>query len=136
MNELSFRAEWLETYDTMCKVQQHLTAPTRRFASLTETGKRGYPDPLDESLLHELRCIALRANLWADQRVYKGLTDTIMWNEQLELNFDEYSAQDGEMSQERLEQSNRNARNYSEEARKSIGIAIDVVRERLRASAP
>lgn len=135
-NELTFRSEWLAAYDAMRQAQFSLCLPTGPFAKLTESVKRGFPRPLESALVCQLRAISGRAELWADERVHIHLKDALMWNEQLDCLLEYQNSDEKPKSSERRTEFTREAANYAEDSRKSFGLALDIVRARLRDSAP
>lgn len=135
-NALTFRTEWLATYKSMCAARQHFTRSTSPFSKLTAEGRRGYPMPLEDVLAGQLIELSHLAALWKDDRVHDHLTEALKWNNQLELNLDICSSSEGALTQEQVAELDREAVLFVDNARRSLGLAIDIVREMLRASAP
>ena len=134
-NELTFRSEWLEAYDAMRKAQLCLSLPVGAFAKLTDDVKRGYPMPLSEELASKLRVSSARAELWTDDKVHELLKEALVWNEQLGRHL-EFQDPEAATSLEAQEEFRRDAATFADSARKSLGLAIEVVAIRLRKSAP
>lgn len=129
VNELAFREEWLEVRDTLFRVQKTFLLE----GGFNNAKKNGFPSNLDESLFDDLRRVAKQAEKWADHAVYEYLTETIGWANQLNTCFEESTPSEPEdkMAPERKAQLDRHAVNCTDNARKALGTAIDIVKARL-----
>ena len=89
---------------------------------------------LDGDLLSQLKDVEFQARLWSDSNVQDLIQKALMWNDQLALDFNNTEEDIG--NAELHAQQVREKASYGDEARKNLGLAIDIVRAKLCESAP
>jgi hypothetical protein len=135
-NALAFRLEWKSACETMLSAHSRLHVPEGRFASLTSDFRRGYPLPLEDDLIRQLQSISADASLWSNLDVHTHLEDALRWNQELASHLNDDDPEDSLKTAKKQEEFKRLATNYAADTRRSLGLAIDLVRTRLRESAP